>query len=116
VDGIDSARSGDVLKAEVGRNVDWRLRQWGASKAEVFAAEPLDLKAGDRIQSTRNGREFDRINGGRGTVTAIEAQSRVATVGGPRGQTQALSLDHTRDQQVPKRSTRLPTSERAGVG
>jgi hypothetical protein len=37
-------------------------------------------------------------------------------VGGPRGQTQALSLDHTRDQQVPKRSTRLPTSERAGVG
>src|SRR5690606_25262640 len=71
VEGIDLAKSAVVLKAEDGREIDWRLRQWGAGKAEVFTAQPLDLMAGDRIQFTRNDRELDRINGGRGTMTAI---------------------------------------------
>ena len=100
VEGIDPAKSSVALKAEDGRDIDWRLRQWGAGKAEVFTAQPLEIKAGDRIQFTRNDRELDRINGGRGTITAIDQQSRTATVRGPRGQTQTLNLDHTRDQHI----------------
>ncbi|WP_292972099.1 AAA family ATPase [Novosphingobium sp.] len=76
------------------------LRQWGASKAEVFTTQPLAIMAGDRIQFTRNDRELDRINGGHGTITAIDQQSRTATVRGPRGQTQTLNLDNTRDQHI----------------
>ncbi|MFM5955393.1 MAG: MobF family relaxase [Novosphingobium sp.] len=100
VAGIDPAKSAVVLKAADGRDIDWHLRQWGASKAEVFTAQPLELKAGDRIQFIRNDRELDRINGGRGTITAIDEQSRTATVRGPRGQTQTLNLDNTRDQHI----------------
>jgi ATP-dependent exoDNAse (exonuclease V) alpha subunit len=100
VEGIDSAKSAVALKAQDGREIDWRLRQWGASKAEVFTAQPLVIMTGDRIQFTRNDRELDRINGGRGTITAIDQQSRTATVRGPHGQTQTLNLDHTRDQHI----------------
>lgn len=100
VEGIDPAKSSVALKGENGRDIDWRLRQWGASKAEVFTAQPLELNSGDCIQFTRNDRELDRINGGRGTITAIDAQSRTATVRGPRGQTQTLNLDNTRDQHI----------------
>ncbi len=85
---------------EDGRDIDWRLRQWGAGKVEAFTVQALELKAGDRIQFTRNDRELGRINGGRGTVTAIDEQSRSATIRSPRGQTQTLNLDATRDQHI----------------
>ncbi len=100
VESVDPAKSAVALKADDGREIDWRLRQWGAGKAEVFTTQPLELKAGDRIQFTRNDRELDRINGGRGTITAIDQQSRTAAVRGPRGQTQTLNLDNTRDQHI----------------
>jgi hypothetical protein len=100
VGNVDPAKASIALKAEDGRDIDWRLRQWGAGKAEVFTAQPLELRAGDRIQFTRNDREFDRINGGRGTITAIDEQSRTATVRGPRGQKQTLNLDTARDQHI----------------
>ena len=100
VEGIDPAKAAISLKAEDGREIDWRLRQWGAGKVEAFAIQALELKAGDRIQFTRNDRDLGRINGGRGTVTAIDEQSRSATIHGPRGQTQTLDLDTARDQHI----------------
>lgn len=100
VESVDPAKSSVALKAQDGREVDWRLRQWGAGKAEVFTTHPFELKAGDRIQFTRNDRELDRINGGRGTVTAIDDRTRTATIRTSRGESQTLNLDTTRDQHI----------------
>lgn len=100
VDRINSAKAAITLKSEDGRDIDWRLRQWGASKVQAFSVQPLELKAGDRIQFTRNDRELGRINGGRGTVTAIDEQSRSVIIRDPRGQPQTLNLDTTRDQHI----------------
>ena len=100
IERIDMAKTAIALKTEDGRDIDWRLRQWGASKVQAFSVQPLELKAGDRIQFTRNDRELGRINGGRGTVTAIDEQSRSAIIRDPRGQPQPLNLDTTRDQHI----------------
>ncbi len=100
VEGINPAKSAVELKSEDGREIDWRLRQWGAGKVEAFTVQALELKAGDRIQFTRNDRELVRINGGRGTVTAIDEQSRSATIRSARGQTQTLNLNSARDQHI----------------
>lgn len=98
--GVDPVKSAIALKAEDGRDIDWRLRQWGAGKAQAFTPQTLELKTGDRIQFTRNDREAGRINGGRGEVTAIDKNIRTAAIRSPRGQTQTLSLDAPRDQHI----------------
>ena len=67
------------------RDVDWRLRQWGAGHSQAFVPQPLDLKAGDSIRFTRNDREAGRINGGRGEVIAVDEQARTATIRTARG-------------------------------
>ncbi|WP_336950705.1 MobF family relaxase [Sphingobium aromaticivastans] len=100
VESIDPAKAAIALKSEEGRDVDWRLRQWGASKVQTFAPQPLDLKTGDRIQFTRNDREAGRINGGRGEVIAVDEQTRTATIQTAQGRTETLNLDSTRDQHI----------------
>jgi conjugative relaxase-like TrwC/TraI family protein len=100
VENIDPAKAAIALKSEDGREVDWRLRQWGAGNSQTFAPQSLELKTGDRIRFTRNDRDAGRINGARGEVTAIDAQARTAEIRNPRGQTQTLSLDAARDQHI----------------
>lgn len=100
VEAIDPAKSAIALKSEGGRAVDWRLRQWGAGHSQAFAAQLLELKAGDAIRFTRNDREAGRINGARGEIVAIDGQARTATIRLARGQTQALNLDAARDQHI----------------
>ena len=98
--GVAPAKAAIALKSEDGRDIDWRLRQWGAGKAQAFSPQSLELKTGDRIQFTRNDREAGRINGGRSEVTAIDEKSRTAAIRSPCGQTQTLSLDAPRDQHI----------------
>jgi conjugative relaxase-like TrwC/TraI family protein len=100
VEGIDPAKAAVALKSADGREIDWRLRQWGAGKVQVYSPHALELKTGDRIQFTRNDREAGRINGARAEVTAINEQARTATIRSPRGQTQTLGLDTPRDQHI----------------
>ena len=100
VESIDQAKSAIALKSEDGREVNWRLRQWGAGNSQTFAPQSLELKTGDSIRFTRNDREAGRINGARGEVTAIDVQARTAEVRNPRGQTQTLNLDAARDQHI----------------
>jgi conjugative relaxase-like TrwC/TraI family protein len=100
VESIDPAKSAIALKSEDGREVDWRLRQWGAGHVQTFTPQPLELKTGDRIRFTRNDRAAGRINGARGEVTAIDERARTATVRDARGQTQILKLDSARDQHI----------------
>lgn len=100
VAGIDPTKTAVALKAADGREIDWRLRQWGASKVQAFSPQTLELKIGDLIQFTRNDRETGRINGARAEVTAINEEARTATIRNPRGQTQTLGLGTPRDQHI----------------
>lgn len=100
VESIDPAKAAIMLKSEDGREVDWRLRQWGAGKVQAFTPQPLELKTGDSIRFTRNDREAGRINGGRGEIIAVEEQTRTATIRTPNGKTETLSLDAARDQHI----------------
>jgi conjugative relaxase-like TrwC/TraI family protein len=100
VESIDPARAAIALKSEDGREVDWRLRQWGAGHAQAFAPQPLDLKAGDAIRFTRNDREAGRINGARAEVIAVDQQARTATIQTARDRTETLHLDSARDRHV----------------
>jgi conjugative relaxase-like TrwC/TraI family protein len=100
VESIDAAKAFIALKSEDGREVDWRLRQWGAGKAQAFAPQPLDLKTGDSIRFTRNDREAGRVNGGRGEVIAVDEQTRTATIQKPSGRTETLNLDAARDRHI----------------
>ena len=100
VEAIDPAKAAITLRSEDGREVDWRLRQWGAGHAQAFSPQKLELKVGDRIQFTRNDREAGRINGGRAEVLAVEEAARSATIQTSRGRIETLNLDATRDQHI----------------
>lgn len=100
VESIDPAKAAIALKSEDGREVDWRLRQWGAGHAQAFAPQPIDLKTGDAIRFTRNDREAGRINGGRGEVIAVDEHARTAIIQTAQGRTETLNLDSARDQHI----------------
>ncbi|MGV1681737.1 MobF family relaxase [Sphingopyxis sp. NJF-3] len=100
VEGVDPAKAAVALRSEDGREVDWRLRQWGAGKVQLFEAQRLELRAGDSIRFTRNDREAGRVNGVRAEVMAVDAAARTATVRGARGQVQTLHLDAARDRHI----------------
>lgn len=100
VEGVDPAKAAVALKAADGREIDWRLRQWGAGKVQAFAPQSFELKTGDRIQFTRNDRDAGRMNGGRAEVAAINEQARTATIRSSHGQMQTLNLDTPRDQHI----------------
>ena len=100
VERIDPAKAAIKLKSEDGREVDWRLRQWGAGKVQTFTPQLMDLKTGDSIRFTRNDREAGRINGGRGEVIAVNDQTRTAMIQTPDGRTEAINLDAARDRHI----------------
>lgn len=100
VEAIDLGKAAITLKSEDGREVDWRLRQWGAGTAQVFTPQKLELKVGDSIQFTRNDREAGRINGARAEVIKVDEVARSATIQTSRGKTETLSLDTARDQHI----------------
>jgi ATP-dependent exoDNAse (exonuclease V) alpha subunit len=100
VESIDPAKAAITLKSEGGREVDWRLRQWGAGKSQTFTPQPLELRAGDSIRYTLNDRKAGRINGARGEVTAIDEQARTATIQTSDGKAETLNLDAARDQHI----------------
>ncbi|MGN6374886.1 MAG: MobF family relaxase, partial [Sphingomonas sp.] len=100
VESIDPAKAAIALRSEDGRDVDWRLSQWGAGNAQAFAPQPMDLKAGDSIRFTRNDREAGRVNGTRGEVIAVDEQARTATILTLGGRTETLNLDAARDRHI----------------
>ncbi len=100
VESIDRTKSAIALKSEDGREIDWRLRQWGAGKSQAFETKTLELKTGDRIVFTRNDRELGRINGQRGEVRSIAQDARTAVIKTTNGKTQTLALDSHRDSHI----------------
>lgn len=100
VESINPAKAAILLRSEGGREVDWRLRQWGAGKVQTFAPQSLDLKTGDSIRFTRNDREAGRVNGTRGEVIAVDEKARTATILTLGGRTETLNLDAARDRHI----------------
>jgi conjugative relaxase-like TrwC/TraI family protein len=97
VERIDPDKAAIALKAADGSAIDWRLRQWGAGKVEVFERKAMELQAGDCVQFTRNDREAGRINGLRGTITGIDPEREQATIALGNGGEQRLDLTDPRD-------------------
>lgn len=97
---IDHAKSAIILKSEDNKIIDWRLRQWGAGKVQVFTPQPLELKTGDNIRFIHNDREAGRINGVRGEVIAVNEQTRKATIQTQNGKTETLNLNSARDRHI----------------
>lgn len=100
VEDVDPIKAAVALRSEDGREIDWRLRQWGAGKVQLFEAQRLELRAGDSIRFTRNDRAAGRVNGARAEVTAVDAEARTATVRGLGGRVQTLHLDASRDRHI----------------
>ena len=100
VESIDPTKAAITLKSEQGREVDWRLRQWGAGNAQAFTPQPMDLKTGDVIRFTRNDREAGRINGARAEVIAVDQDSRTVTIQTAHGKAETLNLESARDRHI----------------
>jgi ATP-dependent exoDNAse (exonuclease V) alpha subunit len=49
VTGIDPAKNAVALTKADGQGVDWRARQWGATKSEAFTPNSVELMQGERI-------------------------------------------------------------------
>ena len=100
VTGIDTGKAAILLADQTGRTIDWRLRQWGASHAQVFTTEAIELRAGDKMQFTRNDRALGRINGQQGQIVAVDSGKRSVTLRLAGGKLEALALDNPRDQHI----------------
>lgn len=100
VTGVDPAKNAVSLEKANGQTVDWRPRQWGASKSEAFTPGSVELMKGDRIEFTRNDRSLSRENGGRAQVVSVNAQDQTARVRLDSGKFQTLDLTKSSDQHL----------------
>ncbi len=100
VTSVDPAKNAVMLDKENGQSVDWRPRQWGAAKSEVFTANSVELMKGDRIAFTRNDRVQSRENGAHASVVAINAEERTARIRLDSGKFETLGLDKSTDQHL----------------
>ena len=100
VTGIDTGKAAILLADQNGRTIDWRLRQWGASHAQAFTAETIELRAGDKMQFTRNDRTLGRINGQQGEIIAVDPATREAKIRLARDKIETLTLDSPRNQHI----------------
>lgn len=100
VEAIDRDKAAITLCTDDGRRIDWRLRQWGASQSQAFTAQPIDLKAGDRISFTRNDRALGRINGQRAEVLSVDINKGTAQIlsQGSKGRGKRITLDLNKAQ------------------
>jgi ATP-dependent exoDNAse (exonuclease V) alpha subunit len=100
VKGIDPTKNAVSLAMSDGHTVDWRRRQWGASKSEAFTPGSVELMKGDRTEFTRNDRYQSRENGGRAQVVAVNADQQTARVRLESGKFQTLDLTKSSDQHL----------------
>ena len=100
VKGIDPVRNAVSLEKADGLAVDWRPRQWGASKSETFTPGSAEIMKGDRIEFTRNDRTIFRENGGRAQIVAVNPEDQTARIRLDSGKFQTLDLTKSTDQHL----------------
>jgi conjugative relaxase-like TrwC/TraI family protein len=100
VTGIDPVKNAVALEKADGQSVDWRPRQWGATKSEAFTPNSVELMKGDRIQFTRNDRSQSRENGSGAQVITVNPENRTARIRLDSGTFQTLGLDKSTDQHL----------------
>lgn len=100
VKGIDPIKNAMSLEKANGQTVDWRPRQWGASKSEAFTLGSVEIMKGDRIEFTRNDRTLSRENGGRALVVAVSPENQTARIRLDSGKFQTLDLTKSSDQHL----------------
>jgi conjugative relaxase-like TrwC/TraI family protein len=100
VKGVDPAKNAVSLEKADGQTVDWRPRQWGAGKSEVFTPGSIDLMKGDRIEFTRNDRVQSRENGGRAQIVSVNTEHQNARIRLDNGKFQTLDLTQSTDQHL----------------
>jgi conjugative relaxase-like TrwC/TraI family protein len=100
VTGIDPGKNAVTLGRVSGDQLDWRPRQWGATKSEAFTPKEMELQAGDKIAFTRNDRVNGRTNGANAEVISIDADQRQARIRLDTGKQQLLRLDRPSDQHI----------------
>jgi conjugative relaxase-like TrwC/TraI family protein len=100
VKGIDPVKNAVSLEKANGNTVDWRPRQWGASKSEAFTPGSVEMMKGDRIEFTRNDRTQSRENGGRAQVVSVSADDQSARIRLDSGKFQTLELTKSTDQHL----------------
>jgi hypothetical protein len=66
---------------------------------QAFESKPLELRAGDRAQFTRNDRELSRVNGQRAEVISVDPAHNAVRIKSGR-QTETLNLDDAGDRHM----------------
>ena len=99
---VDHRRRTVILEDPGGKTVEWRPGEIGGRRggSEVYRAEPIDLRAGDRVRWTRNDREMGLVNSRAAEVVSVDGDSvrfrledgRTLDLG--RRDTQLRHLDH----------------------
>ena len=95
---IDADKSVVTLRDKHGRDRNWQPDKWGS--VEVFQGQNRELRAGDRIEFTRNNATQDRINGLKAEVTKVDLDRETVTIKTERGKTVTLSIHEASDQHV----------------
>jgi conjugative relaxase-like TrwC/TraI family protein len=99
VQSVDPASGSVSLGDGAGRAIDWRPRQWGGANVQSFEAKSLELRAGDKVQFTRNDRALGRVNGQRAEVVSVDPARNTAQVKSGR-KIETLRLDEARDRHI----------------
>jgi conjugative relaxase-like TrwC/TraI family protein len=100
VKGIDPSKNAVSLEKADGNTVDWRPRQWGATKSETFTPGSVEIMKGDRIEFTRNDRALSRENGERAQVVSVNPEDQSARIRLDSGKFQTLDLNKSTDQHL----------------
>ena len=99
VGSVDPAKGSVSLTDRTDRKIDWRPRQWGGANVQAFESKPLELRAGDNVQFTRNDRALGRVNGQRAEVVSVDPVNNAVQIESGR-QTETLKLDDARDRHI----------------
>ncbi len=96
---VDPEKGAVSLVDQADRKIDWRPRQWGGANVQAFESKPLELRAGDKVQFTRNDRALARVNGQRTEVISVDPANNAVRIKSGR-QIETLKLDDARDQHL----------------
>ncbi|MFP1130788.1 MobF family relaxase [Asticcacaulis sp. W401b] len=95
---VDTHKGTVALRDKHGQERNWQPDTWGS--VEVFQGQNRELRAGDRIEFTRNNAAQARINGLKAEVTKVNPDRETITIKTERGKTVTLSIHEASDQHI----------------